>query len=279
MLSTILAQLSSVVASDAEIVVLLLVVLVVSAIIAIIPCWILSSKGYDGSAMFGMFLLSIFCSWPIGLCVALIMPNKRELQARGPAARPRRAPPPMTRQQRQREAEMLAMQPPAQPAYMQHAALTGIPPGFLQCPRCGQHVNAALSACWNCKLPFHSALVVPASPGFQPVTPEYQPPQATPQQAPGPYAAPFRTTSPEPVESSMGADASVGMSGYSSAPADPDATPIMPAASPANLGATEIKVRCVACRKKFAGTVAHIAALKACPKCKATPFRSEAVTA
>lgn len=53
----------------------------------------------------------------------------------------------------------------------------------------------------------------------------------------------------------------------------PPARPSAPSPTP-----TEIKVRCKACGKKFGGTVAQIASLKACPRCKATPFQSESAT-
>jgi hypothetical protein len=56
--------------------------------------------------------------------------------------------------------------------------------------------------------------------------------------------------------------------------ADPDATPIMPQPPVDAISDNEIKVRCKACGKKFGGKVADIAKLKACPRCKASPFES-----
>jgi hypothetical protein len=246
---------------------LVIVLVVVAAILfALIPCWILSGKGYDGSAMFGMFLLSFFCSWPIGLCVALIMPDKRTLQ--GPVVRRpiRRAPPPVvTRRQRQEAAT--ASQEASTPSQAS-------PAGFIQCPRCGQQANAALAACWNCKLPFHGT--GPAS------TP--------PVVSPGPYRAQFSDTEEVDPSMSMGADASVGMSDFSVGMPENEATPIAapraledfeapssPAPPIVELGSKMIKVGCKSCGKRFSGTVAQIAKLKACPRCKAAPFASEPV--
>lgn len=57
-----------------------------------------------------------------------------------------------------------------------------------------------------------------------------------------------------------------------------DATPIMPTPAAPDLGAHEIKVRCKACGKRYSGTVANIARMKACPRCKATPFDAETVS-
>jgi hypothetical protein len=56
-----------------------------------------------------------------------------------------------------------------------------------------------------------------------------------------------------------------------------DATPIMPTPAALDLGTREIKVRCKDCGKRYSGTVEQIAALRACPRCKASPF--DAVTA
>lgn len=55
-----------------------------------------------------------------------------------------------------------------------------------------------------------------------------------------------------------------------------DATPIMPTPAASDLGDNQIKVRCKACGKRYSGTVAQLASLKACPRCKAAPF--DAVT-
>lgn len=57
-----------------------------------------------------------------------------------------------------------------------------------------------------------------------------------------------------------------------------DATPIMPTPAAPDVGAHEIKVRCKACGKRYSGTVAQIAGLKACPRCKASPFDAETVS-
>jgi hypothetical protein len=248
MLATILAQQSSSTLNDGAMVLIIVAILVASAVISVIPCWILSSKGYDGSAMFGMFMLSFFCSWPIGLCVALIMPNKRMIQVPMP---PRRAPPVMTRAYREQMAQAEAARNAVVPA-----PTRSLPPGFLLCPRCGQQANTALSACWNCKLPFQSAMVLPAQPAGQ--------------VAPAPYAAPFRTPGQSGVDNTSQADVSVGMSQFSSAPDVADVTPILP--TPATRGERLIKVRCNACGKRYSGSVAQIATLKACRRCNTAPF-------
>jgi hypothetical protein len=119
---------------DADIVAILLVVVAVSAMLGIIPCWMLSSKGYDGSALIGMFLLSFFCSWPIAFCVALIMPPRPSTTQNVPRHRPHSRPPMPGRGRR--------------PELRQAAQ-------FVTCNRCGQQNNASLSTCWNCDLSLH----------------------------------------------------------------------------------------------------------------------------
>lgn len=112
-------------------------------------------------------------------------------------------------------------------------------PGQVRCPRCGSMNAAELRACWHC-------------------------------------AFVFGMDAPPAIEGDVAADAPTPILPVEPVQVDNDRTPIlaMPAVveSPAN-----IKVRCTACKKKFSGLPAELAALNACPRCKASPFLSERV--
>ncbi|MCA8917231.1 MAG: hypothetical protein KDB90_17705 [Planctomycetes bacterium] len=265
MVALLLAQESA--AATGSLIAILIAVFVACALISIIPCWILSSKGYDGSAMFGMFMLSFFCSWPIGLCVALIMPDKRHLQGHAPMQR-RRAP-------RVRKRPPQPVQPWGAPAPAPPTANAPSPqvllPGFIRCPRCGEQANPSLAACWNCKLPFRAEDPAPLAP-----------PESLPEQMP---TRPSETDStsfdesgaqdPGDADATPVAPLATNEPAMQGKVADSDATPIMGTPVSSEAADVEIKVRCKACNKRYSGSAAKLSRLRSCPRCKASPFETE----
>lgn len=231
-------------------------------LLGIWPIWIASKKGHDSTHLILVFLITFAFCWLAGLIYALSLEDKSKKPVR--RRRPRRPaqPVPMHPQaiqygQMQQHPMMHGPVPHGYghpyPAHQQQLPHQQFP--MPQPPIQNPHVPFQQPPMQNQHYPTH-APTAPSQPYGQPVPPQMPTPNPTPETSVWPS-----TASSIPIGSATVSDS----------------TPIVEQ-NPTVVPTQEVKVRCKACNKKFSGAIDNIAALKSCPKCKASPFDCFSIT-
>jgi hypothetical protein len=217
-------------------------------------------RGHDDSFCTMMMVLTFFLGPVIPLIIVFSTQGKgnKYTQIRHPGRPPlppgaRRPGPPMRRMPSSPQFAPQGVAPPPPPVVVAPA-----PPGFLNCPRCGQQNGVARDDCWSCGLGFHPSMKPPPAEDLEDL--DYLPDDAA--------------VIPQASVETVRQRSSPGEETVKQAPQVGEETVVKEqvATQPTE---RVIKVRCKDCRKKFSGRESIIEKLQTCPKCKGFPFQYE----